>query len=675
MKLVKMRLADFKGFKDKEFDFFSKTLIEGCNAKGKTTIMDAHMWLLTNRDSNLKSNPDIRPNDGRECIPRVEEVWEVKGSTLNIAKFQEIKKTESKDGKTEKISLMNHYEINGKPLGERDFKKDLTERGFDFENIALLSHIEYFFRQKESEQREFLYGLSKSKTDLEIASMTEGCDDVVSLLKVYRMDEIEAMNKISKKKAEEQMKAIPNQIIGLEKAKVDIDIAELELYRNEIKRQIENLKMQISGDSENIKLYDLTLDKIQELKKQKEFFEIDANKETEKQRKTLETKIEELNRKKRFLHENLKNAELDLHHAEIEVQRRDEELEKARNEYSEYSKQEFDESKLREIESEQFNENELICPTCGQDFPESKQYEIREQFLQNKQKRIREQEASREVFKESMELRLEEITGAGNKAKQDLKEAEKSKNDVEGKIEQYKKDVFDVEEKLEKLTAELGQIPQSVDLSGNEEYQAIQKQISDKEIELASMDNNSEYRKSKETELEGKRQELSKIESEIAKAENDARIDEQISELQHKQKKYAQKKADAEKILEQLNMISRAKNELLEKEINSWFRIIRFKLFDYFKNGEYKDCINAEVLNTEDGKWYQIGKTANTALEIIGKMDIIDGFQKFFGRNYPVFVDSATEMDSNTMSRIKVEYQTVFLRVTDGELEVLEVKP
>lgn len=673
MKLLKIKLEDFKGFSGQlsgsEFFFEKRTLVKGRNGAGKSTLMDAHLWLFTDRDSKLKSNPDIRPDDGHECIPRVEEEWEINGTIVTIAKMQKKSVGKPDSNGISKISLSNKYEINGVPKTERDFKKDLSERGFDFENFLPLSHIDVFINGKIGDIRKVLFCMTSSITDESIASKTEGCEDVAELLRNYKADEIEAMNKASKKKAEEQVQAIPNQIIGMEKAKVNIDTAELELQRNEIKNQISEIESQISDFTTHIHVYDTTIEKIKGLKRKKELFEMESNRENEIKLKDLDFEIKELNHKKRLISDDLKNTEIDLRQAEMEIQRHTDSLKKAREDYTNESKREFDESKLRKIELEQFNENELICPTCGQNFPVDKQQEIREQFFENKAKRIKAQEEAQKAFNESLELRLESIVAAGNKAKQDLKDAEKSKSDSLEKIEQYKKDISSVEEKISKLFIELEGIPRSVDLSSNEEYRSIQKQISDKEAELASMDNSSEYQKSKENELKVKRQELSEVEAEIAKAENDVRIDEQISELRKKQQEYSQKKADADNILYQLSLVSKAKNTLLEKEINSNFKGARFKLFDYFKNGEYKEVCILEILD-ENGEWKTIDKTANTALEMKGKISVVEGLQRFYLVRYPVFVDFAAELDNETLSKILTDLQVIFLKVDNSELKV-----
>ena len=206
------------------------------------------MWVFCDKDYSLKSNPDIRPDDGRECLPRVDIDLVIDGKPVSVAKFQKRTESKPKDGKPGKVALSNKYEINSVPKAERDFKANLKERGFDFDNFLMLSHMEIFTDLKDADARKILFSMSDGagKTDLEISKTVPDCAELVPLLETYKADEIKAMNSATLKKAEEQLKAIPNQIIGMENSKVDADVAELELQKNALQEQISDLENQIA---------------------------------------------------------------------------------------------------------------------------------------------------------------------------------------------------------------------------------------------------------------------------------------------------------------------------------------------------------------------------------------------------------------------------------------------
>ena len=171
------------------------------------------------------------------------------------------------------------------------------------------------------------------------------------------------------------------------------------------------------------------------------------------------------------------------------------------------------------------------------------------------------------------------------------------------------------------------------------------------------MNNGASYRNSLKNEIELLRSELSEVESKIAKASNNIDIDEQISALQEKQLEYEQAKADSEKILYQLDLLSKRKNELLVEEINNQFGIVKWSLFEFQKNGGYKEVCVPLV----DGK--RFGDSTNTGKEIIAKLDICNSLQKFFGMSVPVFLDNAESL--NTFNLPEMDCQLITMNVTE----------
>ena len=66
-KIKSLHLENFKGVKSATYQFDGKNAsVIGQNGAGKTTIFTAYMWLMTDKDSDLKSNPNIRPLDTEE---------------------------------------------------------------------------------------------------------------------------------------------------------------------------------------------------------------------------------------------------------------------------------------------------------------------------------------------------------------------------------------------------------------------------------------------------------------------------------------------------------------------------------------------------------------------------------------------------------------------------------
>lgn len=667
-----IRLTDFKGQSEKKIEFGHRTIVSGKNGCGKTTLADAHMWEFCDKDYSLKSNPDIRPDDGRECLPRVDIDLLIGGKPVSVAKFQKRTESKPKDRKPGKVALSNKYEINGVPKAERDFKADLKERGFDFDNFLMLSHMEIFTDLKDADARKILFSMSDGagKTDLEIAKTVPDCAELVPLLETYKADEIKAMNSATLKKAEEQLKAIPNQIIGMEQSKVDADTAELELQKNALQEQISDLETQIA-QSGNEKAGEIKVE-LTGLRTRLLEAESRAKADSLKQKSLVCNKISALE-----LDRNIKTSELNKKTSALEslrAQKKEllEKLQNARTQYPKIKDAEWDSSTLESIESETFKDADTICPTCGQNLPTEQIEQLKSRFEQKKQERINQQLKAQEEWEQDKKRKLDEVIQIGNKASADMKEAHKQEETLTSEISKLTDELEQIKTSLDAENKNLEAIPKEPDLSGNAEYQQILISIKEKEQELNSLDDGEEAKKQLSEQLSGKKQELTAVNQKIGEANNNARIDEQIEKLQESQKQYAQSKADAQMILDELKSLSMAKNTALEDAVNKYFDGVKVKLFDTQKNGEVVDaCI--WYVQDKDGNWKKLIGNANTALMMKGKIAIMDGLQKFYGVNYPIFVDRAAELDNSSLAGIKADAQLIFLKVAEGDMTVTEI--
>lgn len=661
--LKEMTLTDFKGQPEKKVVFGHRTVVSGKNGCGKTTLADAFMWVFCDKDYSLKSNPDIRPDDGRECLPRVDIDLLIDEKPVSVAKFQKRTESKTKDGKPGKVALSNKYEINGVPKAERDFKADLKERGFDFDSFLMLSHMEIFTDLKDADARKILFSMSDcaGKSDLEIAKTVPDCAELVPLLETYKADEIKAMNSSTLKKAEEQLKAIPNQIIGMEQSKVDADTAELELQKNALQEQISDLEKQIAqaGNERSSKLRA----ELSDLGVQKYSLESKASDEISSKRTAIQIKINSLQSER-----NITSSSLNAKTSELEATREKyKSLEKKQKEAQKHymeTEAKYNNA-IESVESENFKENDTICPTCGQTLPAEQIENLKEEFEQKKQNRIRN-------LKEQKKQELKSIEVTGNQILADKKESKESGDNLEIKVAELTEKLEQIKTSLDAENKNLESVPKEPDFSGNVEYQQILASIKEKQQELNSLDDGEETKKQLSEQLSGKKQELAAVNQKIGEANNNVRIDEQIEKLEASRKEYSQKKADAQMILDELKSLSMAKNTALEDAVNQYFDGVKVKLFDTQKNGEVVDaCI--WYVQDKDGNWKKLIGNANTALMMKGKIAIMDGLQKFYGVSYPIFVDCAAELDNSSLAGIKADAQLIFLKVAEGDMTVTEI--
>lgn len=665
--LKSLHLENFKGTKDKTYEFGKTTRMSGMNRLGKTTIATSWFWLLADKNYELVSNPNIRPDDVEECVSTVTAVLDVDGKEIAIAKMQKRKVGKPDANGISKVTLTNTYEINSVPKTERDFKADLEELGLILDNFLVCSHPDVFTGQKQADMRKILFKMASAKTDAEIAATSEDTADAAKLLESYKFEEIEAMNNASKKKAVEQLDAIPNQIIGLEKAKVDVDVAEQELAKADLERKIAEADQKIASAGnavENLRQEEMQLQFDMSVITQ------DMSRELSAKRRELENSLENYNPVVENIRKNISKTEGQIADNTKAIVDTDVERKKLGEQYNAEKSKVFDETSYLFDESKWvFDESTTVCSLCGQMLPAEKIEQLKADFESRKEK-ARVDAAQRLAdaknnFVVQKNFNLEGIKANGTAKKNLIDELTKKNVDLQAVIDDLKEQEKVAAAHKEELSKKLAGIPEEADYTQNEEYVKLNTRHNEvlAEIERLQAADDAEIVASLKIEKADLRSQLEEINKIIAQAANNIRIDEQIADMQKKQREYEQAKADAEKILHQLKEVSKRKNALLVEEINQHFGIVSWKLFDYQKNGEYKEVCVPMV----DGK--EFGVTTNTGREIQAKLDICNSFQKFFDMYVPIFLDGAESLNDEYIPA--VDTQLILLTVTeDKQLKV-----
>lgn len=637
--LKKVVLENFMCYAHAEFDFYSITKIIAKNGVGKSTIATAYLWCLFNCDYELKDNPVVRREiDGvsvDDMDTSVELTLDVDGKEVTMKKVQ--KRTYSKDGSSYKDD--NKYFINDVPKTLKDFNAYLD---VDMNVFKMCSNVNAFLNQKPAEMREYLFGLVGNVTDLDIASQKAELAELVPLLNKYTVEELSAMNKATKTKITKDLPILDGQIKEKERdiqLKQGIDTSDLELQKNSLKEQITDCVAKQTDNDKLMAEYDKASADILNLKFELSDMSRKANEDNVKARRNLESQISNLN----YVIEDSKKS---ISNAENVVQ-----LDK--DKITEYQKTLDDSRAEWKAEKERvFDENNLICPYCKQEYPEEKKEKLKADFKTHK------------------EAELNRITDKGNTAKKMLDE-------IKGLLVEAEQELVDRKQELEKhlvdladLEKQLSELPQEIDVSATEEYKALEQKIAEKEQAMHKANDISAVKaelKAQETAL---RQQLAECESQIAKSDTTA--DEQrLEELKQTRTDSEQNKANAEKILDLLDELDKAKNEALTEAVNSHFGLVKWQLFTYTKSGGYKTV----CIPTIDNKSL-LDCTSNKAKKIMGKIDICLSIQKICNINCPLIVDDIESLDSENVSNIikKIKSQVIMLAVSDGDMEILEIK-
>lgn len=642
--LKRVVLENFMCYAHAEFDFYAITKIMAKNGVGKSTIATAYLWCLFNCNYELKDNPVVRREiDGvsvDDMDTSVELTLDVDGKEITMKKVQKRTYGETvKDGVVvTTVSDTNSYYINSVPKTLKAFNEYLD---VNMNIFKMCSNINVFLTQKPKEMREYLFSLVKKTTDLDMAKSKSKLAELVPLLEKYTYEEIRAMKNKIKKDVDDNAEKLKGQIEEKERdiqLKQTIEVSDLELQKNSLKEQIDSC---IAKQTDNDKLmaeYDKASSDILNLKFELSDMSRKANEDNVKARRDIESKISDKQFLVRQAEKTIADTEKNIEYQQNAIDSINKNLQGIRDKWKTENERKFDETSL-------------ICSYCGQEYPEDKKEQLRADFDSHK----------------AEELKI--ITSNGNLFKDKLDKNKKILKDLQKELPQHKESLEMLNTAIADLKKQLSELPQEIDVTATEEYKALEQQIAEKEETMHKANDISAVKaelKAQETAL---RQQLAECESQIAKS--DTAADEQrLEELKQTRIDSEQNKANAEKILDLLDELDKAKNEALTEAVNSHFGLVKWQLFEYAKNGNYKSC----CIPTVDGKSI-LTTMSNKGNRILGRVDICNSIQKISGISVPIILDDSESLSTDNQKKVAemVDSQLIMLIVNDSKkLEIVE---
>ena len=631
-------LQNFKGCKKATYTFDGKNVtVCGANGSGKTTIFDAFTWLLFGKDSLDNAKFEIRPldNDGKQ-IDNVEicvvATLEIDGKEVELKKTQ--KQNWVKKRGTQNPVLqgnVNEYEIDGYPRSEKDYKEYVNGIVSD-DLFKMLTNPTYFPNMPWKDQRATIMKFASDVSDIELATEDSRFAGLLpEIEKAPSTDDIK--NKYQKSLTELKKKQIelPVRIDEISNSKVDIDVAELELLKNSLNEQITDVKSKIADAEKQFEEYQKLSDGIMELKFAESDLVRKANEENIKARREIEDKIAD----KKFLVRQTEKTMSDTENC-IELSKRT--AEKISENLKEIRE------KWKAENERVFDENSLVCSYCGQEYPQDRKEQLKAEFESHKAEE------------------LNAIADNGNLIKGRLDKEKETIDSLEKELVEHRRSLEMLNNAIADLEKQLSELPTSIDVTGTDEYKAIQSQLAEKEQAMSQMNSADEMRKALNYELECSQTQLIECEKKFAMSQKNIEIDERIEELQEEQRITAQKIADVEKMLYLLDEFIKYKLDKISDSINAMFDGVKWKLFSEQINGGIKEV--CEV--TYNGVPFQ---SLNSGHRIVAGLKIIKALQELYNVYPCVFVDNAESVNDFNLPDMKC--QMILLSVTeDRELRV-----
>lgn len=607
IKIIKLIVQNFKGCKDREVEFGNVTNIYGANAAGKTTLADAIYWLLFNKNSLGDEKFNVRPLDERgNRIDNVEisvyGVFDVNGKQVTLKKTQKQKWVKKRGSGVEELQgNENLYEIHEIPKSEKEFK-EFIDSMIKEEVFKLITNPQAFVSKKWKEQRDILLKLVSEITDLDVAGTDSKFQSLISDLEQFSIDDL--MKREAKPLAEwkKRQDVIPALIDEVYKSIVEVDLSALELQKNSLVQQINEVEQMEEDSSKAYEEVEKVRSQIMDLKFKQSAIAQKANDELLAKKREVRRVYDDESQKFSDAQSKQSQLERSIESAKSQIERLGIEREQLL-------------SKWHEVNNLKFNEDELTCVYCGQHVTELKQLEIMESFDSKKKSD------------------LDSITSNGKRIKSEIEKLEESISTMQKQVENIKEVKIQHMGAVNKAKKELDSLPNNVDLSSNEEYTSISKQIADLNKQLENMSTGADYRQQLRIKKLGLKEELSAVENNLAVGASNERAKDRIEELKVEQKDVAQKVANQEKKLFLLEEFTKKKMEMISSNINSLFKVVTFKLFENQINGGFKETCECMV----NGVPYS---DLNNAAKLQAGLDIISSISNYYNATAPIFIDN-----------------------------------
>jgi peptidoglycan hydrolase CwlO-like protein len=665
--------VNYKKFPSKSVDLFPRTEISGRNREGKSTLQDAYLDVLTGKMANGTEPTSIRRKENGVEVPKVDVVREltlaIDGKEKVIRKITK-QKWRKPRGQSEEVFDGNEtsYEIDGFPAKSKDYTEFIQSIA-EPSTLLMCSNPKPFLdtlQKSTAESRKVLEKMS----GFDIAQFMEENPQYAHVEEITKGHSVEDTLKKLRKELNAQKKKVDakNTEIAYETNRTveAEDTSSLESKKQELNAELSKLEEQEGILEDSAKGYDSLSYEIRGLKSSRDGLVSKANEWLRARQKFISDTVSELRLKKSEKESSIRIIGMELDNHIREAQQAKADLDRARQDYPRIKEMEWDDSELKAIEAETFNDSDTICPTCGQELPEEQVSKLKSSFEEKKKFRIENELTKKQNWESAKQNQLKGTCDLGNSASAKLKKTNEEISKLQSEIGVAQDEVAELTKQIEEEQSKFTELPESVDITNDEEYLAVTARIAELEEKLKSFDD-----------VPGKKQELrmqiSNVMKQISNVDADIKIaqaavtekEKRVAELNEELKSLGQVQADIEKNIDTVLNFSIQKNKALAEKINPHFKHFQFSFLDYTIEGNPVETCKM-ICNGID---YNSG--LNHSDKILCEVDLLNGLQEMNHLNLPIWIDDS---ESVNVERIPVlDRQMIILRVTDGDLEVKEI--
>lgn len=645
--IISAYMENFKKFKNKYIEFGTNTDIYGKNTSGKSSVADIFSWVMFNKSSTGNAEgKHFRPrryDENGVNIDHVDVVGEIvlmiDGEILKIRKVQRQKWVRHKgDDFDSYMGDETLYEWNEVPVTATQHKKKVEEI-IKEDIFRMISNPEAFPGMEAKKQREFLLKNIANITNEDVFATNPEFALVKAAMGKGTLDELLAKNKKEIAGYEKKKVEIPVRIDQESKRIEDINFREEENLLAELEKAMVDIESRYEDTG---KAYEVLSGlQLQKNGREMELSKIESAIMSDHRSKMAEVRNCISKANDEFWNLQNKHARVESAHKihTTTIQSKEKELDDLIKKFSEEVAKEMD-------------ENELFCPTCGQELPEDQANEVRRKF------------------KTVKECAIRNISERGNVLNSEIKSMKEDIANFEAEIEVLKQEKIKNMEATNKYKAELEALEKNpADPSENMRWKEVKAELDSlnaKIAEISTTEADAMREKIKAERAEVQRQ-MDAVKEKLALKtviENSKAI---VEELNEEMINVVQQLANCEQLDKAIEKFNRTKMGMLSDRINDKFKLVTWKLFEKQKNQRYAEVCVCQINGSDYGE-----NTTSATERMMAGMDIIRTLQEIYQVKAPIFLDDADLYNSWNIP--EMDCQLIKLCVSEDESLRVEVR-
>lgn len=645
-----IQLSNWRGQNHKVEFNEGKTLIKGRNGVGKSSLLEAFLWVLSGytspiqpKNHNLYDNKQELSKDTPFASVVVTLNIDSNDYTIERKASPNFVRKRGSDSYEKSNSDKYLYYIDNIEVSVANFNDWISANICDVNNLVYCLSGEFFSTLCENDKNNARRVLETLIGEIKESDFKGDYTLLNEKLKSLNIDQIVEQTKNTIKPLARRMEDIPSIVESKEKTLADYRSIDFDTLLKEIeskKETINDIDNAILGKAESIKPILGERDKIFEIINSKTLSLNERRNTYESKQKAIiseiKAKIEGVKREnERILETNrtLVNAHKDIEWR-LAAAKKGLELEKKRRE--ELLKQ------RDEVKARVFKED-MKCDYCGQELPQEEIEKIREKFNHAKQWDLNNIVSKGKTCKEEIERYEKEITELQAIVDKGVEELPYKS------VEEYEKELRDAQNKY-------------IPYENTKEYEVLKGEIEDLKKSLPEIPQNDN-----EALTNTKRAIISELEDLNRKYGLKTKADElerEIVALKEEKRNLGVEIAKLEGFLMNIQEWLQERANIVSNRINDKLTNCKIVMYSAQKDGSLKpDCV---IVDNDNVKY----ATLNNSNRIKTNIELQQLFCNFYGIEMPCWIDEASIFSSNAIPVL--DYQHILLYASDDNYLIVE---